>query len=268
MSKWLRQLRIVSLSAIALCTAASVGLPVQAQPAPGATDSMQMAMPAGQPQQSPAFQPASSNQPPAGGKFLQAQISHTDAMSRAELSAGTQDQISLAIPLLPQAPMPAAQPVLQANAQSGVYNLQSDANQSDMAQDVRKREYNVDWASWLAKVADRWFFILDQYERQTRTHYVTQQPALFRFTCYNNGQIANVTMKQSSGNVAYDRLQMVALMQSMPVPPFPMGTQRQSITLVQGWESHVRQAGESDYIPGSFGRGFPMEKVTQWYKVR
>jgi hypothetical protein len=211
--------------------------------------------------------------------MLQAQISHSDAMSRTELNANAaSDQLSLALPLVPTM-APSAAPNLQAsvqngtynlqtNAQSGTYNLQQNANQSDMAADVRKLEYNVDWATWLAKVADRWFFVLDQYERSTHTHYVTQQPALFRFTCYNTGQIANISMKQSSGNVVYDRLQMVALIQSMPVPPFPMGTRRQTITLVQGWESHVRQTGESDYIPGSFGKGFPMEKVTQWVKVR
>ena len=201
-------------------------------------------------------------------------------MSRAELNGNSTDQISLALPLVPAVATPAPQATpylqgntqngtynLQGNAQNGAYNLQQNAQQSDMAVDVRKREYNVDWATWLAKVADRWFFILDQYERASGTHYVTLQPALFRFTCYNNGQIANITMKQSSGNVAYDRLQMVALVQSMPVPPFPLGTRRQTITLVQGWESHVRQSGESDYIPGSFGKGFPMEKVTEWVKA-
>jgi hypothetical protein len=237
---------------------------------------------------------ASSSSLPSTPRVLQAQISHTDAMSRSELgAAAVVQQTSLAPPLKPMAaPVVTSnysayaqnaqvalqsnalqsnvlQPnVLQSNAQNNAFNLQAAAQnlqaQSDMAADVRKVEYNVDWASWLAKVADRWFFILDQYERSTQQHYVTLRPALFRFTCYNTGQIANITMKQSSGNVVYDRLQMVALIQSMPVPQFPAGTRRQTITLVQGWESHVRQAGESDYIPGSFGRGFPMEKVTQW----
>lgn len=238
-------------------------------------------------------------------RVLQTGISRSDTMSRSELNDnGSQNQASSLSPpaLTSLTPTPGLPGYLQGNAQNtqlgstaGTYNLQGNANaqngatfmqgnaqngsynlqsnaqtnalQSDLASDVRKVEYNVDWASWLSKVADRWFFILDQYERQSGTHYVTRQPALFRFTCYNNGQIANVTMKQSSGNDIYDRMQMVALMQSMPVPPFPAGTRRQTITLVQGWESHVRQAGESDYVPGSFGRGFPVEKVTQWVKV-
>ncbi|HEY9759806.1 MAG TPA: TonB C-terminal domain-containing protein [Oculatellaceae cyanobacterium] len=238
-------------------------------------------------------------------RMLQTGISRSDAMSRSELNNnGSQTQAASLSPpaltsLTPTPGLPSylqgnaqnaqlgaaagsynlqgtanaqnSATFMQGNAQNGSYNLQSNAQnnalQSDLASDVRKVEYNVDWASWLSKVADRWFFILDQYERQSGTHYVTRQPALFRFTCYNNGQIANVMMKQSSGNDIYDRMQMVALMQSMPVPPFPAGTRRQTITLVQGWESHVRQAGESDYVPGSFGRGFPMEKVTQWVKV-
>jgi hypothetical protein len=208
----------------------------------------------------------------APAKVLQARISHSDTMSRSELSSNVNnDQLSLASPLLPLSPQVApympAQP-LQANARKSIYNAQETANQGDMASDVRAQEYNVDWSGWLAKVADRWFMNLDQYERMNQTHYVTLRPALFRFTCYSNGRIADISMKQSSGNDVYDRLQMVALIQSMPVPPFPVGTQRQSITLVQGWESHVRQAGESDYKPGSFGWGFPMEKVTRWVKVK
>jgi TonB C terminal len=235
--------------------------------------------------------PVNPTQPASAPRFLQAQISHTDAMSRSELSAAaTAEQVSLAPPMKPVA-APVVTPnysayaqnaqlalqsgalqsnALQTSAQNNAFNLQAAAQnlqaQSDMAADVRKVEYNVDWASWLAKVADRWFFILDQYERSTQQHYVTLRPALFRFTCYNTGQIANITLKQSSGNPTYDRLQMVALIQSMPVPQFPVGTRRQTITLVQGWESHVRQTGESDYVPGSFGRGFPMEKVTEWVK--
>jgi hypothetical protein len=229
-------------------------------------------------------------------RVLQAQISHTDAMSRSELSAAAGLEQAVLAPPMKAVAAPIVTPnysayaqnsqlalqspslqsgalqsnSLQANAQNNAFNLQAAAQnlqaQSDMAADVRKVEYNVDWASWLAKVADRWFFILDQYERSTQQHYVTLRPALFRFTCYNTGQIANITLNQSSGNATYDRLQMVALIQSMPVPQFPAGTRRQTITLVQGWESHVRQAGESDYVPGSFGRGFPMEKVTQWVK--
>jgi hypothetical protein len=290
----------VFLSVLCLSTASFAPALAQSSAAPG----LQPSQPSPLAQPAPGGTGATGTA--GSSRVLQTGISRSDSMSRAELNSnGSQDQaMPAAAPTLTSlTPTPGLPSYLQGNAQNarlgaginsnllqgnanaqnaanfmqgtaqnGSYNLQSNAQnnilQSDLASDVRKVEYNVDWATWLAKVADRWFYVLDQYERQTGTHYVTRQPALFRFTCYNNGQIANVMMKQSSGNVAYDRLQMVALMQSMPVPPFPAGTQRQTITLVQGWESHVRQAGESDYIPGSFGKGFPMEKVTQWVNGR
>ena len=301
----LSQLLQVKLFIAAVCFSTAASAPALAQTSSGPTEPS-LSSPSSMASQPPSGPAAASAGATGNSRMLQTGISRSDAMSRSELN-NTSSQAPVMPPAAPTltslTPAPAVPSYLQGNAQNaqlgagiGSYNLQGNANaqngarfmqgnaqngsynlqsnaqnnilQSDLASDVRKVEYNVDWATWLSKVADRWFFVLDQYERQSGTHYVTRQPALFRFTCYNNGQIANVTMKQSSGNVAYDRLQMVALMQSMPVPPFPVGTQRQTITLVQGWESHVRQAGESDYIPGSFGKGFPMEKVTQWVNGR
>jgi hypothetical protein len=128
------------------------------------------------------------------------------------------------------------------------------------------QEYAVDWSGWIARLADRWYYVLRINEEAFGSAFVTERPALIQFTCYSNGQIGNLFLKQTSGDPAYDRLQMVALMQAAPLPAFPQGTHRQSITLVQGWESHVKQAGEQDFIPGSFGKGFPMEKVKQWIK--
>lgn len=130
------------------------------------------------------------------------------------------------------------------------------------------QEYAVDWSGWIAKLADRWYYVLRMNEEVVGNEFVTARPALIQFTCYNNGQIGNMFLKQSSGNPAYDRLQMIALMQAAPLHAFPQGTQRTSITLVQGWESHIKQAGEQDFVPGSFGKGFPMEKVKQWIKEK
>jgi hypothetical protein len=214
----------------------------------------------------------------AGSQLLRAGISKQDSMSRSELEDN--NQISLAAPisqpggsnnsfnrgLLQGQAVGGLQnlaPTKAAAAQSGG-NLEGAAKESDMAAEVRMREYNVDWAAWIAKMADRWYFVLKGYEDLAHVHFVTVRPALIQFTCYSNGALGNIMLKQSSGNPAYDRLQMIALMQAVPVPQFPYGTKRQSITLVQGWESHVRQAGESEYEPGSFGRGFPMEKVREW----
>ncbi|MBS1953878.1 MAG: TonB C-terminal domain-containing protein [Cyanobacteria bacterium SZAS-4] len=130
------------------------------------------------------------------------------------------------------------------------------------------QEYAVDWSGWIARLADRWYYVLRMNEEVVGNEFVTARPALIQFTCYNNGQIGNMVLKQTSGNPAYDRLQMIALMQAAPLPAFPQGTHRTSITLVQGWESHIKQAGEQDFVPGSFGKGFPMEKVKQWIKAK
>jgi hypothetical protein len=130
------------------------------------------------------------------------------------------------------------------------------------------QEYAVDWSGWIAKLADRWYYVLKLHEESVGATFVTQRPALIQFTCYSNGMIGNLMLRQTSGDSDYDQLQMVALMQTAPLPPFPQGTFRSSITLVQGWESHVKQAGEQDFIPGSFGKGFPMEKVRQWVQPK
>ncbi len=208
--------------------------------------------------------------------LLRVQISKQDSLSRSELD---QNQLSLASPQPAPVPSLTASLSQTSNPGSNLQNqtaflnqaassaaLNARAAESDLASDVRLREYNVDWASWIAKLADRWYFVLRSFEQAGGMQFVTQGPALFQFTCYENGTIGNIIMKQSSGNPIYDRLQVLALMQAMPIPPFPNGTHRQTITLVQGWESHLRQAGETEYIPGSFGKGFPMEKVREWVR--
>ena len=130
------------------------------------------------------------------------------------------------------------------------------------------QEYGVDWSSWVSKLADRWFFALTKMESQSGLQFHTIRPALIHFTCYPNGQIANMYVKQSSGVPLYDQMQMEALLKIVPLHSFPRGTQRASFTLVQGWESHPRRPGEEDFQPGSFGKGTPMEIVKQWMNWR
>lgn len=130
------------------------------------------------------------------------------------------------------------------------------------------REFGVDWSSWVSKLADRWFFALTKMEQQSGLQFHTVRPALIHFTCYANGQIDNIYVKQSSGVPIYDQMQMQALLRIMPLHPFPRGTQRTTFTLVQGWESHPRQPGEEDFCPGSFGKATPMEIVRQWMSWR
>lgn len=125
-------------------------------------------------------------------------------------------------------------------------------------------EYNVDWSRWITTQADRWYYTLKVSEEMLGLRFATLRPAQIQFTCYADGTIRDVVLKQSSGVPAYDRLQMQTLLATMPIPRFPSGTQRTSITLCQGWESHPRQPGEEDFQPGSFGKNFPQERVRQW----
>lgn len=127
-------------------------------------------------------------------------------------------------------------------------------------------EYNVDWSGWISAVSSRWFYNLRVMESGANIRFVTDRPALIQFTCYADGRLSNIALRQSSGVDVYDRLQMLALSQVAPLPPFPAGTQCRSITLVQGWESHIKRPGESGFDPVRFGRGFPMEKVRQWVR--
>jgi hypothetical protein len=129
-------------------------------------------------------------------------------------------------------------------------------------------EYGVDWSRWVGQLADRWYYKLTQLEEQSGLQFHTSRPCLIKFTCYPNGQVSEMLLKQTSGVPLYDQLQGQALLQCQPIQPFPQGTQRNSFTIVLGWESHPRKHGERDYKPGSFGRGFPMEIVKQWMNPR
>jgi hypothetical protein len=130
------------------------------------------------------------------------------------------------------------------------------------------QEYNVDWSHWVSAHADRWYYMLKTAETMLGLQFVTARPAMIQYTCYADGTIGNVILKQSSGVPAYDRLQLETLLATQPLQPFPAGTHRDSITLCQGWESHPKQPGEADFQPGSFGKDFPAERVRQWRDQR
>jgi hypothetical protein len=138
------------------------------------------------------------------------------------------------------------------------------AQQNENSQpDGAMSEYGVDWSKWVSQMADRWFFNLKRLEDASEYQFHTVRPALVQFTSYPDGRIENINLKQTSGVDMYDQLQLQAL-SMCKAPPFPRGTKRTNFTLVQGWESHPKRPGEDDYQPGSFGHGFPMEKVKQW----
>lgn len=130
------------------------------------------------------------------------------------------------------------------------------------------QEYQVDWAPWVANLATRWYQNLRGTEELFGLCFQTPKPALIQFTCYADGHIGNVILKQSSGVIAYDKIQIVSLAHVQPLPPFPRGTQRKSITLLQGWESHCKKPGEEDFQPWNFATKYPREKVTRWTQGR
>lgn len=125
-------------------------------------------------------------------------------------------------------------------------------------------DYSINWSPWMRVLADRWFGNLQCAEHASGYRFHTLRPAMIQFTCYADGQIGNVVLKQSSGIAYYDRLQMATLLASAPLPPFPQGTERKSLTLVQGWESHRKEAGEREFEPTEFAARFPQEKVSRW----
>lgn len=128
-------------------------------------------------------------------------------------------------------------------------------------------EYQVDWAPWVAKLATRWHRNLRLTEELFGLQFQTPQPALIQFTCYADGHIGNLILKQSSGIVAYDKIQIAALAHTQPLPAFPKGTQRRSVTLVQGWESHCKRPGEEEFVPWNFATKYPKEIVSRWQRT-
>ena len=200
---------------------------------------------------------------------LSAQMSDRPQLSRTEVDAGaiggvpslSKPPAAAAISYLGQSQPPRfTTPPPRAAATTPPRNQPIDAAHASLI------EKNVDWSGWVSREADRWYYLLRTYENGLNAQFVTERAALFEFTCYDDGRMSNVVLRQSSGNVIYDHLQMLALMQTAPLQQFPAGSKCQSITLILGWESHIKQPGEEDYVPGSFGKNFPTEKVREWVK--
>lgn len=125
-------------------------------------------------------------------------------------------------------------------------------------------EYQVSWSPWIQNLANRWHRILKDSEELLGVEFQTARPALIQFTCYADGRIGNVVLRQSSGVPVYDKMQILSLMEAAPLEPFPPGTQKRSITLIQGWESHLKQPGEQEFNSRAFANKYPLEKVNRW----
>lgn len=210
----------------------------------------------------PAGKPFASKQP---AFRLNAQVNQSPQLSRDEGDA----IISHLAPVSPgeqASGLPRTMPAV-ASPNPAMLNGNASANQqAPLPPQAYLSEYDVDWSGWISQMAARWHYNLKRLEAQSNICFVTERPALIQFTCASNGQVGNFLLKQSSGVYAYDQLQMLALSQVTPLPPFPKGTRCATITLVQGWESHTKKPGESGFDPSAFGRRFPMEKVQQWVR--
>ncbi len=119
----------------------------------------------------------------------------------------------------------------------------------------------VDWSQWANELADRWYKNLVVLERKSGKGFNTLRPAKIRFTCYPDGSIKKIAVFRSCGIAQYDRMQIEALKKAQPLIGFPAGTKKKSITMLQGWESRKKQAGEKDFELGSYGKKMPVERV-------
>src|SRR5262249_19655749 len=124
---------------------------------------------------------------------------------------------------------------------------------------VRLKEYDVAWEPWRHKLNKRWLDQLQKLETASSYYFVTPEDAHVVFTCSSDGKISNVYLNGSCGVGPYDQLQIQALINSMPVPPFPKGTQRTTITLSEGWGSHPNEKNFNDV-----SRKLGKERVRKW----
>ncbi len=205
-----------------------------------------------------AAAPSFAQAPPAPIKADRFEL-NASVTAKSQLSRGEVDQSALGMGSLPT-PRRVVQDSLIATAPEQPRT----APVSDEVPGSYLQEYNIEWSKWVSTLADRWFYVLRSVEYNYGVQFSTSRPALIQFTCYADGTIGKIVLKQSSGISAYDRLQVDSLLAAAPTLPFPQGTKRTSITLVQGWESHPKQPGEQDFQPGSFGKDFPRERVRQW----
>lgn len=127
-------------------------------------------------------------------------------------------------------------------------------------------EYYVDWSAWMSDVADRWQRVLGFFQAPESSdghNSASNRPAFIQFTCHRDGHVDHVTVLQGSGIAELDRQQVNALVDCMPLPPFPAGSRRQSVTLLYVWESAQNQAGNQGAQPRAVGKESPLETVSR-----
>lgn len=99
---------------------------------------------------------------------------------------------------------------------------------------IKFQEYYVDWSLWMSEVGDRWSTVFNSGYAAGKFH--TDGPAFVQFTCKADGSISEIALAKSSGDMMCDRSQMEALVNCMPLPAFPVGSARKTVTLLYVWE--------------------------------
>ncbi len=103
----------------------------------------------------------------------------------------------------------------------------------DLSQ-IKFQEYYVDWSTWMSEVGDRWSIVFNSAYNNGK--FRTDGAAFVQFTCKRDGTISDVLMEKSSGDRLCDRGQMEALVSCMPLPAFPVGSAKDSVTMLYVWE--------------------------------
>lgn len=99
---------------------------------------------------------------------------------------------------------------------------------------IKFQEYYVDWSGWMAEVADRWSFVFNTESLGGK--FQTCGQALVQFTCFRDGSIGEISIERSSGDTICDHEQVTALKECVPLPAFPVGSRKDSVTLLYVWD--------------------------------
>ncbi len=103
----------------------------------------------------------------------------------------------------------------------------------DLSQ-IKFQEYYVDWSTWMSEVGNRWSVVFNSAYNDGK--FRTEGAAFVQFTCRRDGTISDISMEKSSGDTLCDRGQMEALVNCMPLPAFPIGSAKDSVTMLYVWE--------------------------------
>jgi hypothetical protein len=138
----------------------------------------------------------------------------------------------------------AAENARRINAKANAARLARAAICTEDISQIKFQEYYVDWSVWMNEVGDRWSTVFNSAYNNGKFH--TDGPAFVQFTVKADGSISEIMMAKGSGDIMCDRSQVEALVNCMPLPAFPVGSARKSVTLLYVWEygnrGHIAKA--------------------------